>query len=93
MELIINNKDNLVSIKDLRPGSCFYDQVTDNFYILSSTEWLATNLENGDTESYNSDDLIIPVKGKAIIEADNGSSKILLASARVRPITAKILVD
>ena len=70
MELIINNEDKLVSIKNLRPGSCFYDQVTDNFYILTSTEWLATNLENGDTEFYDSDDLIMPVKGKAIIEAE-----------------------
>lgn len=72
MELIINNEDKFVSIKDLRPGSCFYDQVTDNFYILTSTEWLATNLENGNTESYDSDDLIMPVKGKAIIEAEEG---------------------
>lgn len=70
MELIINNKDNFVSIKDLRSGSCFYDQVTDNFYMLSSTEWLATNLKNGRIESYDSDDLIIPVKGKVIIVAE-----------------------
>lgn len=71
MEVIVNNKNESVPIKDLLSGSCFYDQVTDNFYILSSTEWLAINLENGNTESYNGDELIIPVKGRVIIEPED----------------------
>lgn len=72
MEIIVNCEDkSMPTIKDLLPGSCFYDQVTEKFYILSSTEWLAINLENGNIESYDGNEFIIPVKGRVTIEPED----------------------